>query len=308
VTPTVPIAPSGADLPTQAMSWHDVPRVPSPPADLPTVPYAPPVDAPPVWDPFEGVPPLPPVPAPASTSEAPHDPTSAIDSLFGDTQFREYEELSVLETITPPVADPAARAVPRQPREPSAPISSTQKTLMWVAGGLVAALALVALFMLGTRLGAEPAVVPKALPTTSASAAPSTAPTTGPAAAGAHPWTALNGGECIQPFTSAWAETFTVVDCSADHDAQLIARGTLPDGDGTAYPSAEQFASEVTPLCTAPSVLDYGTAKGATDVQLSIAYPPSSDDWTKGDRGYFCFVTRASGGNLPGDLAATSDN
>ena len=30
--------------------------------------------------------------------------------------------------------------------------------------------------------------------------------------AGTHPWDALGGGECIQPFTSVWAEEFTVVD------------------------------------------------------------------------------------------------
>ena len=63
---------------------------------------------------------------------------------------------------------------------------------------------------------------PSATPTTAPTAA---LPTVGPLPAGSYAWTALLGGECLQPFDSVWAEQFTVVDCATAHTGEMVATG-----------------------------------------------------------------------------------
>jgi hypothetical protein len=230
----------------------------------------------------------------------PGDPTSAIDSLFGDHKFQDYEEVGVLKTIQVP---PAAAVVEPELREPREPLARSQKVLMGVAGALIAALILVGLYFFGQHLGAAAALAPTAAGTSTASATPTPAGTGGPAAPGVQQWTALQGGECIQPFSSAWALTFTVVACTADHDAEMVFKGTLPASNEAKYPSATTFQKELTPLCSASTAINYSTAASVTDLQVSFSYPPNTASWLKGDRTYYCFVDRVSGGNLPGDLA-----
>jgi hypothetical protein len=228
-------------------------------------------------------------------------PSSAIDSLFGDHRFEEYDELGVLKTLQVP---PPATVVEPDLREPHEPLTSTQKVLMGVAGGLIAALILVGLFFLGQHLGTASAAVPVPTATGAASSvAPTPAGTGAPAAPGVRQWTALQGGECIQPFSSAWAVTFTVVECTADHDAEMVFKGKLPESASAKYPSATSFQAQLTPLCSAPTAINYAAAASVTDLQVSFSYPPSTASWLKGDRSYYCFVDRVSGGNLPGDLA-----
>ncbi|MEK6344094.1 MAG: hypothetical protein V4737_09675, partial [Curtobacterium sp.] len=62
---------------------------------------------------------------------------------------------------------------------------------------------------------ASPSTTPSAPAAASdpAEAAPGLQFATTPAAPGEHAWTDLAGGECLSPFTNAWAQTFTVVDC-----------------------------------------------------------------------------------------------
>jgi hypothetical protein len=246
-------------------------------------------------------------PAAVSSSAQPEhpedtrEPTSAIDSLFGDHKFQDYEEVGVLQTIQVPPATQVAEPMVVVPREP---LSSTQKALMGVAAGLIAALILVGLFFLGQHLGTAAAAVPVPKATGSAaSATPTPAGTGGPVAPGVRQWSALQGGECIQPFTSAWADSFTVVACTADHDAEMVFKGTLPAGSDAQYPSASAFQKEITPLCSAPTAINYAAAVSVTDLQVSFSYPPNTATWLKGDRTYYCFVDRVSGGNLPGDLS-----
>ena len=83
----------------------------------------------------------------------------------------------------------------------------------------------------------------------------------------------------------------------------MVFKGTLPDATSTAYPTTAQFQDELTPLCSAPTAINYAAAAAVTDLQVSFSYPATSEDWIKGDRTYYCFVNRQSGGNLPGDLA-----
>jgi hypothetical protein len=55
-------------------------------------------------------------------------------------------------------------------------------------------------------------------------------------------------------------------------------------------------------LCSLPSVLNFGQANATTDIQVSSSFPVDAAAWATGDRTYFCFVERASGESLPGDL------
>jgi hypothetical protein len=315
---------SSADVPTQAMtqpmSWDDIAAV-----QRPAAPAEPPKTAEPdayvgqpteaysvqPWDPFEGAafpstaPPAAPFaaqPADVAPFAGSDEPTSALDSLFGETRFQEYEEIGVLQTISP-LAGTSQSQTDVGPVV-RAPLSHTQKILMWVAGALVAILAIIALFLLGQKLGAAaaaPAPVPAS--TSAASATPVPAATGVPAAVGTQPWTALNGGECIKPFTSAWAVTFTVVDCGGSHTAQMLFKGTLPNPAASAYPTGAQFQTEITPLCSAATVINYGIAKAVNDLQVSFSYPAGSGSWDSNDRTYYCFVSRKSGGDLPGNLS-----
>jgi hypothetical protein len=240
---------------------------------------------------------LPGTPAPADAAA----PTSAIDSLFGDHKFQDYEEVGVLATLqTLPTAEPTAPATTE--KLPRGPLPASQKVLMGVAAGLIGVLILIALFFLGQHLGAAQAATPKPVKTGSV-ATPTPAGTGGPAAPGVQQWTALQGGECIQPFSSAWAQTFTVVACTADHDAEMVFKGKLPDSSSVAYPTAASFQKQLIGLCSAPTAINYGAAAAVTDLQVSFSYPPNTAAWLTGDRTYYCFVDRVSGGNLPGDLA-----
>jgi hypothetical protein len=238
-------------------------------------------------------------PADAADPAVPADSTSAIDSLFADQHFSEFEEVGVLKTLqAPPVATGGPIA-----REPRAPLSTAQKILMAVAAGLIAVLILLGLFFLGRHLGEAAAQVPVPVKSHGATAVPTPAGTGGPAAPGTQQWSALQGGECIQSFSSAWAQTFAVVSCTADHGAEMVFKGKLPDGKEVAYPTTASFRTQLTALCSAPTAINYATAATVTDLQVSFSYPPNTAAWLAGDRSYYCFVNRASGANLTGDLA-----
>jgi hypothetical protein len=310
VSPTAPATPEvDPGPPTQAMptpSWDSLDGVDEPTAAFTVPPWEPATaSAAPPAAPQQPAAPQPTVAFDASAVEQPRDPTSAIDSLFGDNQFQEYEDLGVLQTITPPPSAPAGPETHAPaPVVERAPITKTQRTLMIVAGALVALIALVALFFLGQRLGQQSAEQPVGAPSGSASA-PAQAPSNGLAAPGVQSFSALQGGECLQPFTSAWSATYTVVDCGSSHVGQLVFKGTLPDAGSTPYPTGAQFKTEITPLCTSTSAIDYSVAKSVSDLQISFSYPSSSKDWDAGDRTYYCFVNRASGDPLPANLAVT---
>lgn len=299
------------------MSWEEFAATQAPVVgQTPPAQQVPPAAAPPSyeeptqaytvqpWDPFGSPTSSPQAPA-AAAPVAPAAantgaPTSAIDALFGETQFQEYEEAGVLQSIQPPAADGSVRP----PREPRAPLGTQQKVLMGVAGGLVGVLILLGLFFLGTRIGTSAAAAPPAAPPAGApTTAPTSAGTGGPAAAGVQAWNALQGGECVQPFSNAWAATFTIVPCSADHTAEMVFKGTLPNPAGAPYPSSADLQSEITPLCSSGSAINYAAAAPVTDMVLSYSYPATAASWNDGARTYYCFVNRQSGGNLPGDLA-----
>lgn len=237
---------------------------------------------------------------------------SPVDALFGESQFREYQTGSL------------ATAKPAPERVPRAPIPRSQRVLFWIAGSLAALLVLVGLFFLGTKLPRSSGA-PAAATMPSASAKPSPSPTptvlpVGPLAVGSYKWDRLLGGECLDPFTSPWAEKFTVVDCGAPHPAQLVARGvfaatplaaTDPSAQATpavggptsAYPGAEALQAQINLLCTTPGVIDFAAAGAYDDIQILGSYPATAKQWADGERSYFCFVTRSSGQPITGSVA-----
>ncbi|MBF4628061.1 septum formation family protein [Curtobacterium flaccumfaciens] len=123
---------------------------------------------------------------------------------------------------------------------------------------------------------------------------------TTPALPGEHPWTDLAGGECLSPFTNAWSQTFTVVDCATPHIGQLTARLAV---EGDTYPGAEALATQAADQCQSDTALNASAAAAVGDVQVQGSYAPDQATWDQGDRFIACFVTRSSGQPLTGSLA-----
>jgi hypothetical protein len=305
------------------------PVEPSPPTDTPTValPWEAPADAATVVLPG------------ALAAPAPVADSSALDAVFGESEFREYQTPSSGTPIaasagtastgtastgiaspgvaSPGVASPgvaSTEAAASTPRAERAPLPKSQKVLLWVASSLVAVLVLVVLFFLGTRLpdmvGSAPVVVATQSSGPSASPSPSptvAAPVAGPIAPGVHKWDELLGAECIGDFTSPWSEKFTVVDCATPHPAQMVHRGVFPPPADAAspapYPGVEALQAQINLLCTAPGVIDLAAAGAYNDVQFVASFPATAEQWDKGDHHYYCFVTRSSGEPLSSSVA-----
>ena len=228
----------------------------------------------------------------------------ALDELFSSERFTEFDE-----PLIPAVPRRAAAGEGGAP-PPRAPLTKNQKVLLWIAGSLVALLALVALFFVGTRIpdllgpapGAEPSPTPTPTPTPTETERP-----IGPVPPGDYRWNELWGGECLEPFENAWQDEFTVVDCGVPHGGQLVARLPFPLPEGAteqgAYPGEEVLAGQIAILCSAPGVIDLAAAGTFTDIQLQGAFAVTEEEWDAGQQDYFCFVSRSSGEPLTGTLA-----
>jgi hypothetical protein len=230
---------------------------------------------------------------------------SAVDDLFGDSRFREYQP-----GLDPEQAPFAGRPGKKQPREagdgPRGP-SKAQKVLLWVAGSVLAVLALIALFLVGLRLpeltAGGPAPTPSASPTPEPTA---TALPVGPVEPGVYRWDELLGGECVDPYIDPWQDEFTVVDCADPHPAQMVFRGVFPETVGAIgpveYPGAEALQAQISLLCSAPGVVDLAAAGVYTDAQVRGSYPITAEQWAE-DPSYYCFVDRSSGESITGSVA-----
>jgi len=239
---------------------------------------------------------------------------SALDSLFGESQFREYSDRpdpseNPFVRRAEQDAEPAAGSSGGGAKPPVAGISTLQKTLLWVLGGLLAVIALIALFFLGIRLpdllGPAPAIAPSASPS------PSASPTVvlGPLKPGTYHWDELLGGECIDPYGSAFEDEYTVVDCTKPHDAQMVRTGIIVPVapvtgvfDPDAYPGEQALQAQTLQLCRVSGIFS-SAASAVTDAQITASYP-TEEQWADGNRAYFCFVTRSSGEKITGDIAA----
>ncbi len=250
------------------------------------------------------------------------EPGSALDALFGDDRFREYEDaLGPDPSNAPFLARGRSKELVHVPGEGTPPpprgFGRTQKILAGVGGGLLAVIALIALFLLGTRLpdllGPAPAV---ATPTPTPTPTRPAALPIGPVVPGTYDWDELLGGECLEPYdvaTGAWAEEYTVVDCALPHGAQMVFRAWFPplpadpeDPEAPAewaeFPGAEALAAQISLLCSAPGVVDLAAAGVYSDAQIQGSYPVTAEQWDA-DPSYYCFVSRSSGEPLTGSVA-----
>ncbi|GAB3610900.1 hypothetical protein GCM10027414_30260 [Humibacter ginsengiterrae] len=189
----------------------------------------------------------------------------------------------------------------------SGPSPRAQCIMLIVACAMLLVLLLIALFIVG-RTAMQPiaAVTPRPTPTKTATPTPTPTATpvaTGPQAPGKHPWNTLRGGECLQPFTTAWANTFTVVDCAAPHAGQMVYTGVFSTDPKAAFPGADQLASQINVLCSRPGVLNLDAAGQYDDAQVQGSYPVTAKQWQDGQRSYYCFVSRSSGQPITGSLA-----
>jgi Septum formation len=187
------------------------------------------------------------------------------------------------------------------------PSTGPGRVVLVTGAALLAVLVLAAAFVAGAlarRSAPEARATPartaapvvRVTPTATPTPPPAPAPRSGPASPGAHPWTELHGGECLDPFESAWAATFTVVPCRTKHAAQLTRLVTL---QGEQRPSDSVLIDRLSLACTGSGALDLGRARAYDDLKTSFSYPTSSD-WTAGRRSGACFVSR--GGGITGDL------
>jgi hypothetical protein len=310
--------------------------VPPPLVPPPAAPVASPPPAP-VWEPepTQAMPTYEPETTPAFSDEPTQalvpaalrppgsaEPGSALDALFSDDAFREYESTLGPDPSNAPFA---ARSRSKElvyvpggdgPPPPSG-FGTPQKVLAGVGGGLLAVIALIALFLLGTRLpdllGPAPAV---ATPTPTPTPTRIAALPIGPVEPGTYDWDELLGGECLEPYdvtTGAWAEEYTVVDCAVPHSAQMVYRAWFPpepadpeDPDAEpvwgAYPGAEALQAQISLLCSAPGVVDLAAAGAYSDAQIQGSYPMTEEQWET-DPSYYCFVSRSSGEPLTTSVA-----
>lgn len=235
--------------------------------------------------------------------EGTHTAPTGIDALFRPGQFRDFEPTSVLPLEPRPVGATAIRKAGTRPS-----LTSGQRSLLWAAGVLVAVLVLLALFSIGRRLpalfAAPPAPVETATPTPTPTPEP-VDPAAGPVQPGEYAWDELRGGECLEPYESAWQEDYTVVACDGPHAAQLLVRAEFPEdaAPSGAYPGFDELAGRINLLCTDPKAIDYGAAREYDDIVVEGAHAVTPEEWDEGHQDYFCFLRRSSGDPLTGTLA-----
>lgn len=238
------------------------------------------------------------VPEPFVVSELPTAPTES----YG-------EDLSHWTAPTPAVPDastvndtgriPAGEAGFAGVGESAVAKRPTNTNLLWwVTGGLIALVVVVALFFFGSQIPKWISGGGAATPTPTAPVTPTAIATPGVVA-----WDQLYGGECLEPFTSPWAEDFTVVDCATAHAAQLVYRGTFEGDATTAFPGEDALGAQINALCTRNGIFDTTAASAFSTLQVQGAYPVTAEQWDGGQRSYYCFVNTSDGAAITGSLA-----
>jgi len=198
---------------------------------------------------------------------------------------------------------------PLSPPSPGRTAGRRRLLIALIAVGVVVILAVVAAIGYAVASANRPdAAAPVATQTPTEEASPTpeptaALPTVGPLPAGTYAWSALLGGECLQPFDSVWAEEFTVVDCAAPHAGQLVAAEPLTE---EVFPGPDALALSVASLCQAAGVVDVAAAETYGDVQVSASFPVTQEQWDAGERRSFCFVDREGGDELVGSLAGSA--
>jgi hypothetical protein len=232
---------------------------------------------------------------PVVTPPTPSEETSGIDfidALFSstDTSAATIPIVAALGSPHPDTSRPA-----REPRP--ADEANLRRRLLLIVGGIVVVIVSIGAFLAGGFVAS-----PAAAPTPEVTEAP-VAPTTAQLP-GEYSFIELFGGECLDPFDTAWASTFIVVDCATAHSAQLVYAGDLAvDGSYLSYPGDDIVGNAAMAECSRKGVLNLAGAKTYSDLLVSSAYPISAEAWDSGETRYFCFVNLSSGDPIDGDLA-----
>jgi hypothetical protein len=235
---------------------------------------------------------------PIPVFDGPHEAVAFTASGVGAISTRSRSGAGGADAAAGSVAVPA-------PRTGRPPLTRSEKILGLVAASLVGVIALIGLFIAGTRI-APVEVIPVPVPTVTALPAPvpDDELTAAPVDPGTHAWNELVGGECLEPYDGPWAEEFTVVECDTAHAAQMVVRGALLDDDDPAeFPGVEALQSQVSVLCDVPGAIDLEVASAYRDLQIEASYPVTAEEWDSGYRDFYCFATRSSGEALDVSVA-----
>ncbi len=104
-------------------------------------------------------------------------------------------------------------------------------------------------------------------------------------------WDELNGGECLEPYTDANENTYTVVDCDEAHSAQLVRIGDLRvDAGIPIYPGDAAVGPIAMGECYASGVISASGIAAYPTLTTDFRYPTSQAQWNKGDTFYYCFA------------------
>jgi hypothetical protein len=230
-------------------------------------------------------------------------PTASLDglaSLFSEDKFAD-STTAVISAPTPADSNSSKRKTVKPQTDPSTPPTHEATPAKAVTYGIAAGLTVllgIGGFVLGTTLGGGPAA-PEPTETAEIDATATREP-------GTWAWNQLFGGECVDPFPGAWAESFDVVDCAAPHAAQLVSKGDLAASVGSSFPGVDEVAALTETACSAQGVLDLGVAGAYPNIQVSVSYAPTQEQWDAGNTAYYCFVSLADATPITGSLASNS--
>lgn len=119
--------------------------------------------------------------------------------------------------------------------------------------------------------------------------------TGGPREPGDASWVDLRGGECLRPFETAFAETFSVVECSTPHDAQVLVAQLVSRDRTEVYPGEAAMALRAREICDVSELVNTEYAAEFENLYIEPSYPVTQDQWDEGQRVVWCFVRSGSG-------------
>jgi HAE1 family hydrophobic/amphiphilic exporter-1 len=125
-----------------------------------------------------------------------------------------------------------------------------------------------------------------------------------PRSAGTWSWDELNGGECIEPYTDADQDSYTVVDCDTPHSAQLVRVGDLRKDAGIPiYPGDSAIGPVATGECFSSGIIKAAAYATYPSLITDVHYPTSQTQWNKGDTFYYCFAHTFPIADITGSVA-----
>ena len=125
-----------------------------------------------------------------------------------------------------------------------------------------------------------------------------------PRSAGTWSWDELNGGECIEPYTDANQDSYTVVDCDTPHSAQLVRVGDLrKDASIPIYPGDSAIGPVATGECFSSGIIKAAAYATYPSLITDVHYPTSQTQWNKGDTFYYCFAHTFPIADITGSVA-----